>query len=118
MSQAEFARQFGCDTLTAGYWIHGQVLPSLINAYRLDAFTRGAVPAVAWLGTELGKAEYAKAAGSKGNQKGSGIRGHGKGKALPRTRSDEVLSDVPAAAPETNCLPSSTSADTLEHPHE
>lgn len=69
MTMAEFARQFGCDGLTAQYWTYGQVLPSYVNAFRLDAFTNGAIPAASWLGTEVGKAEYAKACGARGNTK-------------------------------------------------
>jgi hypothetical protein len=36
-------------------WARGQKLPNLIFAFRIDKFTKGAVPVSSWLGTELGR---------------------------------------------------------------
>jgi hypothetical protein len=37
------------------YWVDGQQLPSLIDAFLLERETAGAVPVASWLGTELAK---------------------------------------------------------------
>jgi DNA-binding XRE family transcriptional regulator len=55
VSQYAVARDLGCDRKTVVYWAQGRVLPTLIYAYKLEAFTKGGVPVASWLGTELAK---------------------------------------------------------------
>lgn len=39
-------------------WARGQVLLGLINAFKIERLTKGAVPAVSWLATEIGKVAW------------------------------------------------------------
>lgn len=71
-----FSRELKVNIRSVFYWMNGQVLPDLISAFKIEQGTRGEVPAEAWLGTPIGKALWARAAGIR--------------KYKPRARRDRV----------------------------
>jgi DNA-binding XRE family transcriptional regulator len=58
-SRASFARLLGANVRTVNLWANGQVMPSLTYAYKIDELTRGEVSPGSWLGTDLGRREWA-----------------------------------------------------------
>lgn len=48
----------GCSTQMAQYWRNGQQLPGLVYAFKIEQFTKGAVPVASWLGLKVGKAQW------------------------------------------------------------
>lgn len=58
ISMYEFARRLSVDPKTIYSWCHGQSIPDLIRAFRIDKETEGAVPPASWLGTELGRIRW------------------------------------------------------------
>lgn len=59
MSVQRFSRLIGCNYRTAQLWTAGQVIPSLVWAYRIDEVTKGEVAPSMWLGTDLGRHMWA-----------------------------------------------------------
>lgn len=49
------AETLGLGRKRVEYWVNGQVLPTLIWAFKLEKATGGAVPASSWLATEMGR---------------------------------------------------------------
>ncbi len=47
--QAEMGRIFGVSAVTVHYWVAGERCPSHQRALAIEAWTSGAIPAVAWL---------------------------------------------------------------------
>ena len=43
---------------TVEYWMHGQMLPGLVSAFKIEAYTKGAVPVASWLGTAIANAKW------------------------------------------------------------
>lgn len=56
------AESLGCCTQIVHYWRNGQQLPSLVYAFKLEKFTKGAVPVSSWLGTRVGKLAWERGA--------------------------------------------------------
>lgn len=48
-------QQLSCSWGSVVAWESGQALPSLVYAFRIEAITKGAIPASAWLTTTLGQ---------------------------------------------------------------
>lgn len=49
ISQAEMGRVFSVSAVTVHYWVTGERCPSHQRALAIEAWTSGAIPAVAWL---------------------------------------------------------------------
>jgi len=47
--QAEMGRVFNVSAVTVHYWVTGERCPSHQRALAIEAWTSGAIPAVAWL---------------------------------------------------------------------
>ena len=47
--QAEMGRVFNVSAVTVHYWVTGERCPSHQRALAIEAWTAGAIPAVAWL---------------------------------------------------------------------
>ena len=54
-SKYSIAKEMGVDPKIVTVWVSGRGLPSLLNAFKIEKATKGGVPAVSWLGTELGR---------------------------------------------------------------
>lgn len=55
MSKNQFAKRVGISLQCAQNIAVGRSLPGLIMAFKIERVTSGEVPAVSWLGTELGR---------------------------------------------------------------
>lgn len=53
--QDHFALLIGCTRGSVRNWRYGQVMPSLVYAFRIEALTRGAVPVTSWMDTPAAK---------------------------------------------------------------
>lgn len=51
----QFARELQVTAKTVTYWCQNQVLPDLVNAFRIAQATEGGVLPEAWMGTDLAK---------------------------------------------------------------
>lgn len=40
------------------YWMHGQTLPCVVAAFKIEAFSKGGIPIESWLDTTIGKAKW------------------------------------------------------------
>lgn len=49
------ARLLGCAPRMIDLWCTGRVIPSLIYAFGIEAFTEGGVSVDMWLGTQIGR---------------------------------------------------------------
>lgn len=58
MTACGFARRLDVDPKSVKLWASGQVLPSLVNAFKVEKETGGAVSVSSWLGTERGRLEW------------------------------------------------------------
>ena len=58
ISKARFASSLGCSKKSLDFWCDGQVVPTLIWAFRIERATGGGVPAVSWLGLEIAKTQW------------------------------------------------------------
>lgn len=57
-STMAFAKLVGMDRKRMEYLRRGQVLPTLVWAFKIERATGGKVPASAWLATEIGQAMW------------------------------------------------------------
>jgi transcriptional regulator with XRE-family HTH domain len=55
VSRYELAKRLGVTPRTVGLWANNQVLPDLVNAFRLQQATEGGVSPENWCGTDLFK---------------------------------------------------------------
>lgn len=58
LSRDGFADRLGVARRTVTFWALNKVLPDIINAFRIDQATEGAVPVSSWLGTPLGMKKF------------------------------------------------------------
>lgn len=61
ISRSAFARKMGCNPNMVDYWCDGRCVPSLLYAFMIEKVTEGGVPAAAWLGTDVGRMQWARA---------------------------------------------------------
>lgn len=55
ISRYQFARDLNVSPRTVSFWSNNQVLPDLVNAFRIAQATGGGVLPEMWMGTELAK---------------------------------------------------------------
>lgn len=51
-------KELGIHPETVKFWADNQQLPTLVDAFRIEKLTAGAVPVASWLGTQLGKVTW------------------------------------------------------------
>lgn len=52
------SKKLGITLMTVRRWCRGQTVPSLPLAFWIEFVTKGGVPVVAWMSTQLGKSEF------------------------------------------------------------
>ncbi len=58
ISLFEFGRRLQVDWSAVKSWCNGQALPTLVNAFKIEKFTEGNVPAESWLSTDIGRIQW------------------------------------------------------------
>lgn len=54
----DVAKGVGASVRSVKYWMNGQALPSLLAAFKLEAYTSGKVTIESWLSTAIAKAKW------------------------------------------------------------
>lgn len=62
VSNIALSQMVGCGVNIVQYWRQGQCLPNLLYAFKIERATKGAIPAVYWIDTDLGREQWGECA--------------------------------------------------------